>query len=245
MITTFKDRRPETQIIAPPPPQPPAVCAIPGKPNQYFVEGENKQFAHKVLWDGIRGRCTCQNYAAGARNNSAFQCTHILAAKNNPVPVTKGKMEVEIDAILNKPFPENRIQTRQDGTRCIEIIYVVERFNEAFGNTGWSFSHKEPMEIDDTREIVCSGKIEAYVGDRLVFKEHSGSCKYGAELGNGKTISYGEARTGSIHIALKNCASLFGVGSRQLYTRELPMPAAPINNYQPPRSFNSQNEIPF
>lgn len=247
MIAAFKDRKPETQAVNPTPPRSLAVCAIPKKPNQCFVEAENAQFAYKVLLDGTHSRCTCQNYTAGVKNNNSFQCSHIIAARRNPPPSitgAKGKPEEVINAILSKPFPENKIQTRQDGTRYIEIIDVVERFNEAFGSTGWSFSHKEPMEIDDTQEIVCSGRIEAYSGDRLVFKEHSGSCKYG-ELRNGKTVSYGEARIGSIHVALKNCASLFGVGQKQLHAIELPRLAAPTNNYQPARSVNSQNEIPF
>lgn len=252
MIAALKDRRPQSEPPKPTTPapasQPPIVCAIPGKPNYYYVEADNKQFAFMTMWDGTHGRCTCQAYMAGIKTNSAFQCSHILAAKKCPPPSTtntREKTETEIETILNKPFPADRIHAKSDGTKYIETVDIIERLNEAFGNTGWSFSHKEPIEMDDTKEIVCSGRIEAYIGDRLVFKEHSGSCKYGIEFDDGKIISYGEARTGAIQMALKKCVSLFGVGLKQLYTREPTRPAAFTNNHQPLRSVNTQDEIPF
>lgn len=224
MIAALKDRKqqPEVSRTATPTPAPqlPIVCAIPGKTGHYFVESDNKQFAFLVIWDGINGKCTCQTYTTGIKTNSAFQCGHILAAKKCPPPTTatiaSEKTEAKIDEILNRPFTADKIHTKPDGTKYIEAVNVIERLNEAFGNTGWSFFHKEPIEADETQEVVCSGKIEAHINNRTVCKEHSGSCRYDTEL------SYGEARTGSIQMALKKCASLFGIGLKQLYTNEPP-----------------------
>ena len=262
MIAALNNRRPMLETPKPtttvPAPQSPTACAIPEKPGHYFVEADNKQFAYKVTWDGTHGRCTCQAYTAGVKTNNAFQCSHIIAARKCPPPSTasiKGKTEAEIESILNRPFQADKIQTKRDGTKYIETTDIIERLNDAFGNTGWSFSHKEPIEMDDTREIVCSGKIEAHVGDRLVFKEHSGTCRYDTESNDGETISYGDARKEAIQMALKNCAFLFGVGLKQLHTKEQVRPAgftnsyqSPTgfsNNHQPPRNINTQGEIPF
>lgn len=198
-----------------------AVCAIPGKPNHYFVESDDRKTAYRTYWDGTSGQCTCSDFS---RHSNGYHCIHINAAKNHPKENGK-KSEEETVKILAKDFRDDQI-CEHDGIKSIKLSEVVKRLNEAFGSTNWSFSYDEP--VDCGSEFVCNGRLEVSVGDEKTWKENVGYCQFvedgqsEAEDPNhdnpecGFAIGIGKARVGAVHAALKNCAMFFGVGLEQL-----------------------------
>lgn len=196
--------------------QPATVLAIPGKPNHYFVE--EGVGAYKVFWDGEKGTCACVEFQKTGR------CTHIARAKEGPASV---RTEAETERILKLPFPEKAIKTSPDGFKNIEISEIYKRLNEAFGVGNWSFELlKEPTEYDT--EMVCNGSLTVYYYDRTgqrvcVCKEHTGACEFANDVGNDefeRFLTYGQARTGAIHMALRKCALMLGIGLGQQYDGE-------------------------
>lgn len=212
--TTIRPPGNTQQIATQPPPtsQSAAVCAIPGKQNQYFVESEDKKTAYRVFWDGTNGQCTCADFA---RRNSGYHkgellCAHIHTVKNCTQQVTCGKPVNEIEATLSRRFTDNQLVDGQYGDKSVKFEEVVKRLNEAFGALYWSFSHEEPIDCGDS--FTCAGRLEIEFGGVKAWKENTGHCQY---VDGGQADGMAGARTGSAQNALVNCALLFGVGLEQ------------------------------
>jgi hypothetical protein len=124
-----------------------------------------------------------------------------------------GKTDDEIYTALSADFSEDKILYRSDGLRTIETCHVINRMNEVLGPMNWSFKHSTPT--CNGMEFVCNGRIDMTIGGRTTFRQQTGSCKY--DIANGTTLSKGEAQTGAIQMALKKCASLYGVALNQVY----------------------------
>ena len=193
------------------PPQPPitqsvAVCAIPGKQNQYFVEAEDRKTAFRVLWDGRNGQCTCADFA---RHGNGYYCVHINAVKNRPQEA-EGKSVKEVEGILSRQFSDNQLISDPYRGKKVQFEEIVKRLNEAFGVIFWSFSHEEPVDNGDS--FTCAGRLEVVIGGVKAWKENVGYCQY---VDGGQEDGMAGARTGSAQDALVNCALLFGVGLEQ------------------------------
>ena len=215
-----------TQIPTRPPSatQTAVVCAIPGKPNHYFVESEDKKTAFRVYWDGTCGQCTCPDFNRGANQRPGYHCIHINAVKNHQRE-DGNKSGEELVKILAKPFRDDQI-CEHDGMKTIKLSEVVKRLNEAFGPMNWSFSYEEP--VDCGNEFVCNGRLEVSLGDEKTWKENAGHCQFvedeRIEVGDpdynnpecGFAVGMGEARVGAVHATLKSCAMFFGIGLEQL-----------------------------
>lgn len=190
---------------------------ITGKPGLFLVESDDKRIAYKVKWDGRKGICSCDDYQSN-HNGNGYLCQHITAVKEGQYKtqlssqVSYHKTDEEIYEILSRDFSEDKILFRADGLRTIETIHVINRLNEALGPLNWSFKHSTPT--SNGKEYTCNGRIDVHINGKHTFRQQSGSCKYGAE---GIAFSRGEAQTGAIQMALKKCASLYGVALNQVY----------------------------
>ena len=196
----------------------PAVFQLTEKAGLFLVESENKRVAYKVKWDGRKGVCSCDDYKKNHKGNG-YLCQHITAVKDGQhkvllqPQVVYYKTEEEIREILNRDFSEDKILYRPDGLKSIETVHVINRLNEAFGPLNWSFRHSTPT--GNGQEYTCNGRIDVHINGKHTFRQQSGSCKYGNE--NNVALSRGEAQTGAIQMALKKCASLYGVALNQVY----------------------------
>lgn len=231
--------RPNSNTQIPPPAtQTSAVCAIPGKPNHYFVESEDRKTAYRTYWDWTSGQCTCADFC---RHGNGYHCIHINAVKNHSKE-DGNKSEEEAVEILSRDFRNDQI-CEHNGVKSVKLSEVVKRLNEVFGPTNWSFSYKEP--VDCGNEFVCCGRLEVSAGDQKTWKENVGYCQFvegeGIEDGDpaydnpecGFAIGMGKARVGAIHAALKNCAMFFGVGLEQLSKPPINMERQTSNFVQP------------
>lgn len=194
----------------------PAVFQITGRPGLFLVESEDRRVAYKVKWDGRRGVCSCDDYQKNHKGNG-YLCRHINAVRDGQQKISlkpqagHSRTEREIFEILNRDFSEDKILYRSDGLKTIETVHVINRLNEALGPLNWSFRHSTPTA--NGKEYTCNGRIDVHINGKHTFRQQSGSCEYG----NGIALSKGEAQTGAIQMALKKCASLFGVGLNQVY----------------------------
>ena len=189
-----------------------SVYSVQDKAHCFFVDAGDSGSSYKVMWNGKKSLCTCSDYK---QNGNGYLCAHIRAAKehglNHKVEVDPERTESEIAAMLNKPFPPEMIKARPDGLRFIDSAQIIQRLNDAFGPLNWSFSHTDLVD-DGDGQVSCNGRLDVYILGKHISKEQIGSCRYD------KFLSRGDARTGAIQYALKKCASLFGIGLKQLYT---------------------------
>ena len=183
-----------------------------------MVESDDRRTAYKVKWDGTKGKCSCSDYKQN-HNGNGYLCQHITAVKegrhNILLKAQAGahKTEEEIFEILNRNFDEDKILYRADGLKTIETVHVINRLNEALGPLNWSFKHSTPTYND--KEYTCNGRIDVRLGAKHTSRQQTGSCR--CDTGSGVVLSKGEAQTGAIQMALKKCASLYGVALNQVY----------------------------
>jgi hypothetical protein len=123
------------------------------------------------------------------------------------------KTDNDVYKALSKDFSEDKILYRADGLKTIETVHVINRLNEVLGILGWSFRHSTPT--SNGKEYTCNGRLNVHINGKSTFRQQTGSCKY--DIANGTTLSKGEAQTGAIQMALKKCASLYGIGLDQIY----------------------------
>lgn len=196
----------------------PTVFQITGKPGLFLVESDDKRVAYKVRWNRHKGACSCDDYQQNHKGNG-YLCKHITAVKDGQHKIAlkaqtgSYRTEQEIFEILNRDFDKDKILYRADGFKTIETIHVINRLNEALGPLNWSFKHSTPT--GNGKEYTCNGRIDVHINGKHTFRQQSGSCKYGND--NRVTLTRGEAQTGAIQMALKKCASLYGVALNQVY----------------------------
>ena len=108
----------------------------------------------------------------------------------------------EVKAILDRPLPDEAVTPHPTKTFLsnIKAIYVVERFNEAFGLGGWKI-HNEVVEAQDKMIVVKSTFSASF---------------YGIEIpdifGGNDNPDRGDAYKGACTDALTKIGSYLGVG---------------------------------
>ena len=119
-------------------------------------------------------------------------------------------MDKNIKDILDKPLPKEAVKQHPTKTylSAIKAIYVIERFNEAFGVGGWT-THVELIKHDESNGMVVV-KVTFNVDAHNIYYECYGGNDNGGK--ESKNFDLGDAFKGATTDALTKIGSYLGIG---------------------------------
>lgn len=119
-------------------------------------------------------------------------------------------MTDEIKKILDKPLPKEAVKQHPTKTylSAIKAIYVIERFNEAFGVGGWQTFVDLVKHDESNGMVVVKVKFKA-LGDEIYYECYGGNDNGGKES---KNFDLGDAFKGATTDALTKIGSYLGIG---------------------------------
>lgn len=123
----------------------------------------------------------------------------------------------EIKEILDRPLPDESVKPHptQSYLSAIKAIYVIERFNEAFGLGGWFVNNEFVEKVSEEKTNKKGGKYQS----RMVVIKASFQAKVGDThilvsdiFGGNDNPDLGDAYKGACTDALTKIGSYLGVG---------------------------------
>ena len=153
-------------------------------------------------------RCSCPDFLKHI-GEEGFQCKHIRATK---IAYRNGLIKLEkspISQILEYKFRPDQVRNR-NGLDYVESAAVIQRLNDAFGYSGWSFEIVEQKTVED--EVITKGRLTIYGPERSIIKEQIGTHTFSRSRENNEILSRGDTMKASATDALKKCSSLLGIG---------------------------------